>query len=145
MIGCIIVRLATGNAESIYLAVGTCVALLYLDLVFRDWALSAMSIQIRAFYALLLVASLLPGMSWILFVQLIGTSARVLTGYCLLERELRLAAWNRIEPLSLREARQILLSLPRCGGILRLGGGGAAISPCASAIGLSPSSAARSC
>ena len=75
-------------------------------------------IQIRlAFFGLLLVG-LLPGMIWVHWVQVIGTTAMVTAGYCLLARLLRLAPFNRTEPLTRSLIGQVLLRDPCGGGLL---------------------------
>ena len=50
-------------------------------------------------------------MSWIHWAQLIGTSARVLTGYCLLARLTSLMPWNRAQALSRQLVWDTLFSL----------------------------------
>jgi hypothetical protein len=68
-------------------------------------------------------------------VQLIGTSVRVISGYCLLERELRMLPWNRSERrLTARLAWGILTARPGRGGLIRFDGG-ADTTPSACAIG----------
>lgn len=66
----------------------------------RTGSVTAFPVQVRVTYLLLLAAGLWAPLQWIHLVQLMGTSARVLVGYCLLARSLSLAPWNRMEPLS---------------------------------------------
>jgi hypothetical protein len=77
-------------------------------------------IQIRLAFLGLLLVGLLPGMIWVHWVQVIGTTAMVTVGYCLLARLLRLAPFNRTEPLTWSLIGQVLLRDPRRGGLLSL-------------------------
>lgn len=51
-------------------------------------------------YMVLLVCGLWEPLRFLYWIQLIGTSAMVLVGYCLLARILSLMPWNLREPLS---------------------------------------------
>lgn len=66
----------------------------------REGGLTAFPIQVRAAYLLLLGIGLWAPMQWLHWVQLVGTSARVAVGYCLLARIMSLMPWNRFEPWS---------------------------------------------
>lgn len=122
MIGLLIGRFA-GYVEAIGPAIVVCWGLGTIDLVRRrgDWL--AMSVQVRFTYAAMLVLGLLPGMAWLHGVQLVGTTARVVTGYCLLERELRIMPWHAVEPMTLRAMWRTLTAKPGAGGLLRFGDG----------------------
>jgi protein-S-isoprenylcysteine O-methyltransferase Ste14 len=120
MIALLVASRATGRSDAIVAAATTCAALAVVDLILRRGDIEALSVQIRLFYAMLLVLGLLPGMAWIHWMQLVGTSIRVCVGYCALERELRLMPWNLIERLTLRTAWQIVTARPR-GGVVRFG------------------------
>lgn len=59
-------------------------------------------------------------------MQFVGTSARMLVGYCLLARTLSLMPWNRHEPISPELLRRTLFSMSvnmRCGGEATYGTG----------------------
>lgn len=71
----------------------------------------ALSVQVRAVYLVLLLLGQWEPMSWIHWVQLIGTSARMSTGYCLLARLTSLLPWNRTRPLSRELVCETLFSL----------------------------------
>jgi hypothetical protein len=89
----------------------------------RTGSLSSFPVQVRTTYILLLALGLWSPLQWIHVVQLIGTSARVLIGYCLLARAHSLAPWNRVEPLSAELVRRTFLSMrsaiARCGSLLQ--------------------------
>lgn len=126
------VRLATGSLTAIIAAIALCSSLGTLDLILRHGNVRAISFQIRVSYVLLLLIGLLPGMAWLHVVQLIGTAARVVTGYCLLGRELGLLPWNRTGPMTLSQMWRALTARPGRGGCLCFDdGAGAADSPCA--------------
>ena len=79
-----------------------------------------MPVQIRAGFLAFLLAAMLPGMGWLTFVLIAGVSTRVLTGYCLLERELKLLPWNAEGKLTLNRALRVLSAPPGRGGLLRM-------------------------
>jgi hypothetical protein len=99
-----------GRAWGIPLAMVLCVV----QIVHFGWHArtpAALPVQVRAAYLILLVVGSWPPMQWVHTVQLLGTSARVLIGYCLLARILSLAPWNRTKPLSLSLVRRTFLSM----------------------------------
>lgn len=79
-------------------------------------------VQVRMAYLALLIAGLWPPLFWIHGVQLVGTTARVAFGYCLLARTMSLAPWNRSEPWSPDLLRRTFFSLP--GGVSPCAGAG---------------------
>jgi hypothetical protein len=85
----------------------------------RDY--TAFPLQVRIGYLAMLIAGLWGPLHWIHWMQLAGTTARVLFGYCLLGRTLSLAPWNRWQPLSLELLRRTFLSpqdsVPPCGEV----------------------------
>jgi hypothetical protein len=80
--------------------------------------LRAFDVQVRVGYlALLLIGSVGP--LWPLhLVQFVGVNAMLVADYCLLARLLRLAPWNRREPMSLALVRWALLAPPAPGSML---------------------------
>ncbi len=76
-------------------------------------------VQIRIAYLGLLLCGTLPGMNWIYWVPLIGTTAMVTVGYCLLARILSLAPWNRTEPLSGSLLWRVFVREPSVGGLVQ--------------------------
>jgi hypothetical protein len=75
-------------------------------------------VQLRLAFVVLLLAGLLPGMAWVHWVQLVGTSAMVTLGYCLLGRMLSFAPWNLAAPLTLALVGDALFRQPTGGGLL---------------------------
>lgn len=114
-------RFLFGRPEPILAAAVLCGVLLSVDWLRRRGGFSEMSIQIRLGYIGLLLAGLLPWMAWIHAVQLVGTTARVLGGYCLLGRILRMMPWNRVESLTWSRALSLILMAPGSGGLWRFG------------------------
>jgi hypothetical protein len=84
---------------------------------------TAFPVQVRVAYLMMLMAGTWAPLQWIHWMQLMGTSARVVNGYCLLARVLSLAPWNRWQPLTLDLVRRTFLSLhsslPPCGEVFR--------------------------
>ena len=89
----------------------------------RTDSITAIPVQVRGAYLLLLAAGLWTPLQSIHLIQLLGTSARVLFGYCLLARTLSLTPWNRMEPFSAALLRHTFFSIESagapCGNVLR--------------------------
>lgn len=119
------ILLATGlfvRPEGTLLAMALCaVQIAHVIWLTRD--VTAFPVQVRAAYLALLIAGLWEPLQWIHWMQLAGTSARVLIGYCLLARTLSLAPWNRGHALTLALIRGTFFSLqtavPPCGEVFR--------------------------
>jgi len=71
--------------------------------------------QVRLAWFALLLAGLWPPLTPIHWIMLVGTSARLLTDYCLLARLIALLPWNRRTPLSAALVCRAVLSPPRPG------------------------------
>jgi hypothetical protein len=118
--------LATALLLAAYLLVGrdaaifAAIALTVVQLVHfaaREGDLAAFPLQVRAAYLALLAAGLYPPLFFIHWIQLFGTWAMVLVGYCPLARMLSLLPWNRRQPLSAALVRRTFLSPPVRGSI----------------------------
>ena len=111
-----------GWAIGIHLAMFLC-AVQIIHFGWRTGGITTFPVQVRVTYLLLLALGLWIPLQWIHLVQVIGTSARVLVGYCLLARTLSLAPWNRVEPLSASLVRHTFLSMQSaiapCGSVLQ--------------------------
>lgn len=107
---------------AIWLAMALCIVQIgHVVRLTRD--VIAFPVQVGAAYLGLLVAGLCGPLQWIHWMQLAGTTARVLAGYCLLARALSLAPWNRRQPLTPGLLRRTFFSLqtagPPCGAVFR--------------------------
>lgn len=106
-----------GSPWALPIATGLCaVAAAYF--AWRVGGLKPYPAQVRVAYLVLLAAGALPGMQWIHWVQLAGTSAMVAVGYCPLVRALSLLPFNRADPLSGRLVWRVLVTEPVAGGLL---------------------------
>lgn len=85
----------------------------------RERSVTAFPVQVRTAYLGLLVLAQWPPFYWLYWLQLVGTTAMVLFGYCLLARTLSLLPWNRREPFSLRLMLRTFFSRPVRGNILQ--------------------------
>ncbi|MET0516349.1 MAG: hypothetical protein ABW047_13605 [Nitrospiraceae bacterium] len=110
-----------GWPDGIHLAIFLCTVQV-IHFGWRTGSVTAFPVQVRITYLLLLVAGLWAPLQWIHLIQFVGTSARVLVGYCLLARTLSLAPWNRVEPFSASLVRHTFLSMQSaiapCGSVL---------------------------
>ena len=86
--------------------------------VARIGSIKPYPVQIRLAYAVLLLLGMVPEMTWIHVVQLIGTAAMVAVGYCPLARMLNLLPWNRHESLSWRLVEHSFMRDPCRGGLV---------------------------
>lgn len=111
-----------GWPAGIYLAILLC-AVQIGHVVRLTQDLTAFPVQVRLAYLAMLIAGLWGPLQWIHWMQLAGTTARVLVGYCLLARTLSLAPWNCLQPVSFALIRRTFLSLqtavPPCGEVFR--------------------------
>ena len=87
--------------------------------VVRGYRLTSFPLQVRIAYLLLLVAGLWSPLAFIHWLQLIGTSARVLFAYCLLARTLSLMPWNRQAPLDWQRVWRTYTTPPTRGSFLQ--------------------------
>lgn len=109
--------LVAGLTTPIFAAIAlTAVQLVHF--VARERELAAFSVQVRAAYLGLLMIGLYPSLVVIHWIQLVGTWAMVLVGYCPLARALSLLPWNRRQPLSAALVRRTFLSAPVRGSIV---------------------------
>jgi hypothetical protein len=120
VIACLLTAAMAGHPIAYGIAVGTA-ALQILHFAFRERNIAAFPVQVRIAYLAMLIAGLWEPLQWIHWLQLAGTTARVLIGYCLLARTLSLAPWNRWQPLSFALIKRTFLSLqagvPPCGEV----------------------------
>lgn len=105
-----------GVAGAIYLAIAVC-AVMAAWYLLKLRQVRPFPVQVRLAYLGLLIAGFLPAMHWIYWVQLVGTSAMVLAGYCPLARMLALAPWNREERFSWALLKAAVVA-PRAGGLV---------------------------
>jgi hypothetical protein len=111
-----------GWPAGIFLAIALC-AVQVVHVAWLTQGIVDFAVQVRIAYLAMLIAGLWGPLRWIHWVQLAGTTARVVFGYCLLARTLSLAPWNRRQPWSLSLIGRTYLSLettvPRCGDVFR--------------------------
>jgi len=86
--------------------------------LYRDKNLLSFPVQVRVSYILLLISGLFPPLFFIHWLQVLGTSAVVLAGYCPLARTLSLLPLNRSVPLSWAYVTRAFFSRPVPGSIL---------------------------
>lgn len=111
-----------GWTAGLYLAMLLCaIQIIHVSWLTRN--VTSFPMQVRLAYLGLLLAGLWEPLQWIHWVQLIGTSARVVVGYCFLARVLSLASWNRRPPLSWELVARTLFSrqtvIPPCGEVFQ--------------------------
>lgn len=87
----------------------------------RGGGLTSFPAQVRIAYLALLIIGLWHPLRIIHWIQLVGTTAMVLFGYCFLARCLSLLPFNRTEPMSARLLVRTFASPPVRGSILAAG------------------------
>jgi hypothetical protein len=76
-------------------------------------------VQVRIAYPVWSALGLLPGMQWMLWIQLCGTTAMVTVGYCPLIRLLSILPPNRTEPLTASLMWRAFVKQPCAGGLVK--------------------------
>lgn len=108
----LLVAAAAGGARSLFAPLIGFVLWQGLHFRRRSGALTAPPVQTRLAYAGLLLAGLWPPLAFVHWIQIAGTTAMVIAGYCPLARLLSLMPWNRREPLTLALVRRTVLASP---------------------------------
>jgi hypothetical protein len=92
------------------------VAHVLLVLVLNGFRVAAFPVQARlVFLAMVSVGTFVPGMSFLLYVPMLGLVGNLFFGYCLLARLVYLLPWNRTEPFSLELVARVLTTPPVVG------------------------------
>ena len=99
----------SGCKTCLYLAVALCVVQA-VHFAWRRRSAAAFPVQVRLAYLALLITGLWPPLRLVHWIQLAGTSARILWNYCFLARLLSLLPWNRREPLTAGLVRRTFLT-----------------------------------
>lgn len=107
-----------GRTEAFYYAMAL-TAVQWMHFALCDRSLISFPVQVRVGYLGLLLLGQWDPFYFVYLIQLVGTSAMVLFGYCPLARFLSLMPWNRREPFSLSLVRRTFLSPPVRGSILQ--------------------------
>ena len=115
----LLVASLSGWPEVIYFALAL-TAWQYLHFARRDRNPATFPAQIRFAYLGLLALGTWDAFHFIHYLQLVGTTALVLAGYCPLARTLSLMPWNRHVPFSLSLVRLAYLTPPVRGSILQV-------------------------
>ena len=111
-----------GSTQTISIAMVLCTVMAGYYLI-RTLQVRAYPVQVRIAYLGLLAIGMLSGMQWILWIQLFGTTAMVMFGYCTLLRAMSLLPFNRKEQLTLALIRYAFLKEPCNGGLMQLSSG----------------------
>jgi hypothetical protein len=89
-----------------------------LHFLWREGGVSAFPVQVRIAYLLLILVGQWDLLTFILWMQALGTTIELLLGYCTLARVMALMPWNRRKLLSWQLIRQVLFSAPVKGSVL---------------------------
>ena len=108
----------TGRNEAFYYAM-VLTTVQWIHFAWRDRSFVSFPVQVRMGYLGLLLLGQWDPFYFIYYLQLIGTSAMVLFGYCFLARVFSLMPWNRREPFSLTLVKRTMLLPPTRGSILQ--------------------------
>jgi hypothetical protein len=89
-----------------------------LHYIIAERSVTAFPVQIRIGYLCVLLTAVPEAYQWILWIPAIGTTLRVLTGYCIMARNLMLLPFNRQEKLTLHFIKTAYLTPPVQGNVL---------------------------
>ena len=107
------------NAEAIYVAM----AINFIHAAhfyIKSPHITAFPMQVRIGFLGLLAIGMVSPFQWIHWIQLIGGSIMLTTGYCPLARMLSLLPWNRSLPMSFHLLRTVIFTPPTSGNFNRL-------------------------
>ena len=102
-----------------FLAASVLTAVQVVHFFYREGSVTAFPVQVRMAYLGLLVLAQWWPFYWVYWLQLVGTTAMVLFGYCLLARIMSLMSWNRTEAFTLKLFLRTFFSAPVPGNILQ--------------------------
>ncbi len=105
--------------KAIYLAIAINVTHA-IHFVLRKSGMSTFPMQIRIGYLGLLILGLAPFFSWVHWIQLIGGTIMLTTGYCPMVRMLSLLPWNRNKTMSWNLVKIILFTPPVTGSFEKI-------------------------
>jgi hypothetical protein len=91
----------------------------WLHFIALERSFVAFPVQVRGGFLLMLLGGFWEPLRFLHWVQLVGTTAFLTLGYCLLARLLSLLPWNRKEPLTGRLVALTLFSRPQAGNVLQ--------------------------
>ncbi|MES9901648.1 MAG: hypothetical protein ABW168_03070 [Sedimenticola sp.] len=106
----------SGNSIGFLLAIGLTVCQLIHFIIWKK-SITAIPIQVRFWYLMLLIAALSEPLQLIYWIPTIGTWAQIIFGYCTMARCVSLFPWNRSEPFSFALLQKTFLSRPVKGNI----------------------------
>ena len=107
------------NAKAIYVAM----AINFIHAAhfyIKSPSITSFSMQVRIGFLGLLAIGMMPSFQWIHWIQLIGGSIMLTTGYCPLARMLSLLPWNRNQPISFRLLKIVIFTPPISGNFNNL-------------------------
>ncbi|MEN8170119.1 MAG: hypothetical protein ABFS08_07855 [Pseudomonadota bacterium] len=86
----------------------------------RQPGIFAFPMQVRICFLSLLVLGQAPFFGWVHWVQLIGGTVKLTTGYCPLARMMSLLPWNRNQPISWGLLNTVIFTPPVSGSIVKI-------------------------
>ena len=109
---------ALAGIEHSYQAVVILNIIQVIHFAMRERSVIAFPVQVRVTYLGLLFLSQAPYMIWVLWWQLIGTTAMVSVKYCFLGRLMSLMPWNKAEKYSVDLFKLTFFTPPIDGNVL---------------------------
>ena len=109
---------ALAGIEHSYQAVVILNIIQVIHFAMRERSVTAFPVQVRVTYLGLLFLSQAPYMIWVLWWQLIGTTAMVSVKYCFLGRLMSLMPWNKAEKYSVDLFKRTFFTPPIDGNVL---------------------------
>lgn len=115
---CLLTAGIAGYQTGYFLAINLTIVHL-MHFIIRENNITTFPVQVRFWYLMLLLVSLLEPTRLLFWLPAVGTWAQLIFGYCTMARCVSLLPWNRHEEFSVSLLKRTFLSRPVRGNIMQ--------------------------
>lgn len=115
---CLLTAGIVGYQTGYFLAINLTIVHL-MHFIIRENNITTFPVQVRFWYLMLLLVSLVEPTRLLFWVPAVGTWAQLIFGYCTMARCVSLLPWNRHEEFSVSLLKRTFLSRPVRGNIMQ--------------------------
>ncbi|HUX89726.1 MAG TPA: hypothetical protein VMV48_03450 [Gallionellaceae bacterium] len=115
---CLLTAGIAGYQTGYFLAINLTIVHL-MHFIIRENNITTFPVQVRFWYLMLLLVSLVEPTRLLFWVPAVGTWAQLIFGYCTMARCVSLLPWNRHEEFSVSLLKRTFLSRPVRGNIMQ--------------------------